>query len=119
MKNIVILITLCLLPFGCKDNNTDEEDCADCPCPEWVEKELNYYKEMTPLRIGYLSYTEKNGVPYYMIEDMFSSLINPRFFDSEGTEIGKDHEDFNTLWALFIEGEFRYNYPCTRKYNDK
>ena len=115
MKNILLLLALCLLPLGCKNDSTEDSNCDDCPCPDWAKKEFLYYREKTFPTIGMLFYMEKDGVPYFAINDFTSSCITCklRFFEADGTEIVKDHPGYETLVENFLEGKFLYNGSCT------
>ena len=115
IKNILFIIALCLLASGCKNDNAADDGCKDCPCPDWVENELRYYREKTPPTLGFLFYMEKDGVPYYAIIDIASSSLtgDVRFFEADGTEIGKDHPEYETLVKDYLEGKFLFNSPCT------
>jgi hypothetical protein len=113
----------------CTGNITEEEapgeetidECDDCLCPEWVDREFKYYAEKTPPSAGNLYYMERNGVPYYAIIDGADSskTMTLKLFEADGTNIGEDHEDYDVLRILFIEGKFRYHHPCTIKYLEK
>jgi hypothetical protein len=96
--------------------------CDDCPCPEWLDNIFTYYAEQTPVTyIPMLYYAEKDDIPYYAINNVYSSCVACalRFFDADGTEIGEEHKDYETVINLFSEGKFRHNEPCKMKYWEK
>jgi hypothetical protein len=133
MKNILFLITLCLLAFSCKDDNPPREEFpaevvpkeeipvyTDYPCPKWIEKEFEYYTENMPSAVPIVYIMEQDDVLYYAIIDGFSPNITAtlRLFDAEGTEIGKEHEEYEALKKSFTEGKFQFNYSCSLKNYD-
>ncbi|MDR2809548.1 MAG: hypothetical protein LBB84_03200 [Tannerellaceae bacterium] len=96
--------------------------CDDCPCPEWLDNIFKYYKEQTPVYFfPSVYYMEKDGIPYYAINNAAASCITCvlRFFEVDGTEIEKEQEKFEALKSLFAAGYFRYNHSCTFKYREK
>jgi hypothetical protein len=57
----------------------------------------------------------KDSVSYYAIIDGFSpSVISTlKLFGQDGTEIGKEHGNYETFKNLFAEGKFFYSSSCT------
>lgn len=104
MKNILLLITLCLYLSGCKNN---DDDC-NCESPEWVKTELRYYEEKSPPSLGMVYYIKKDGMDYYGIMDGADSTLTTtlRLFNADGSLVNKDDEIYDILLQLFLDGEF-------------